>query len=125
MELPAYRLPKLSATLRAAGERAMIFVRKAGTFIFGAVIGVWLLASLPFGVEYGSAESLVGRLGALLAPLLAPAGFGFWQAGVALFFGLLPRRSSWDVGTLPGTGEEGARGGRCPPCSRRSRPDAF
>lgn len=108
MELPAYRLPKLSATLRAAGERAMLFVRKAGTFIFGAVIGVWLLASLPFGVEYGSAESLVGRLGALLAPIFAPAGFGFWQAGVALFFGFLAKEVVLGTfGTLLGTGEEG------------------
>ena len=108
MELPAYRLPKLSATLRAAGERAMLFVRKAGTFIFGAVIGVWLLASLPFGVEYGSAESLVGRLGALLAPIFAPAGFGFRQAGVALFFGFLAKEVVLGTfGTLLGTGEEG------------------
>jgi ferrous iron transport protein B len=108
MELPAYRLPKISATLRAAGERAMIFVRKAGTFIFGAVIGVWLLASLPFGVEYGSAESFVGRLGTLIAPLLAPAGFGFWQAGVALFFGFLAKEVVLGTfGTLLGTGEEG------------------
>jgi ferrous iron transport protein B len=108
MELPAYRLPKLSATLRAAGERAMLFIRKAGTFIFGAVICVWLLASLPFGVEYGSADSLVGRLGALLAPLLAPAGFGFRQAGVALFFGFLAKEVVLGTfGTLLGTGEDG------------------
>ncbi|MPN44094.1 hypothetical protein SDC9_191655 [bioreactor metagenome] len=50
MELPAYRLPKLSATLRAAGERAMLFVRKAGTFIFGAVIGAVTIQTIFNGL---------------------------------------------------------------------------
>ena len=59
-------------------------------------------------MEYGSAESLVGRLGALLAPIFAPAGFGFRQAGVALFFGFLAKEVVLGTfGTLLGTGEEG------------------
>ena len=107
MELPPYRLPQALTVVRSATERAWLFVRKAGTVIFGAVLLVWALASLPFGVEYGSADSLVGRLGHLLAPLFAPLGFGFWQAGVALFFGFLAKEVVVGTfGTLLGTGEE-------------------
>lgn len=111
MELPPYRLPKALTVVRSAGERAWLFVRKAGTVIFGAVLLVWALASLPLGVEYGSAESLVGRLGHLLAPIFAPLGFGFWQAGVALFFGFLAKEVVVGTfGTLLGTGEEALAG---------------
>ena len=111
MELPPYRLPKARTVVRNATERAWLFVRKAGTVIFGAVLLVWALASLPLGVEYGSAESLVGRLGHLLAHIFAPLGFGFWQAGVALFFGFLAKEVVVGTfGTLLGTGEEALAG---------------
>ncbi|MBL3592137.1 MAG: ferrous iron transport protein B [Synergistaceae bacterium] len=98
MELPPYHLPRPKAVLRSAWERGSLFLRKAGTFIFLAVIVVWVLASLPLGVEYGSAESYIGRLGAMTAGFFAPAGFGFWQAAVALLFGFLAKEVV--VGTL-------------------------
>ena len=85
-----------------------MFLKKAGTFIFAAVILVWAGANLPLGVEYASQESLVGRLGSAVAPLLEPAGFGSWQAGVALVFGLLAKEVVVGAfGTLLGVGEEG------------------
>jgi ferrous iron transport protein B len=93
-----YHLPRPKAVLQSAWERGSLFLRKAGTFIFLAVIVVWVLASLPLGVEYGSAESYIGRLGAMTAGLFAPAGFGFWQAAVALLFGFLAKEVV--VGTL-------------------------
>ncbi|WP_369018193.1 nucleoside recognition domain-containing protein [Thermatribacter velox] len=62
------------------------------------VIVVWLLSSLPWGVEYASTNSFIGYLGKLVAPLLKLPGFGFWQAGVALIFGFLAKEVV--VGTL-------------------------
>lgn len=91
MELPPYHLPEVRTVLSSAWERASLFLRKAGSFIFLAVLAVWLLASLPFGVAYASAESWIGRIGQALSGLLAPAGFGFWQATVALLFGFLAK----------------------------------
>jgi len=108
MELPPYRLPTLRSTLIHMWERGSAFVRKAGTVIVGVVVLVWALSSLPWGVEYASESSLLGRLGNLVAPVLAPAGFGTWEAAAALMFGLLAKEVV--VGTLGvvyGTGEEG------------------
>lgn len=111
MELPPYRLPTLRSTLVHMWERGSAFVRKAGTVIVGVVVLVWALSSLPWGVEYASGSSLLGRLGGLVAPVLAPAGFGTWEAAAALMFGLLAKEVV--VGTLGvvyGTGEEGLAG---------------
>ena len=108
MELPPYHLPQAGSVLKSAWERASLFLKKAGTVIFGAVIIVWVMASLPLGVEYGSHESIIGRIGDMLAPLFAPAGFGFWQAGVALFFGFFAKEIVvGTLGTLLAGGEAG------------------
>lgn len=108
MELPPYHIPSAGMVLRHAWERGWQFLRKAGTFILLAVIGVWALASFPWGVEYGSRESLVGRIGEMLAPLFVPAGFGFWQAAVALFFGFFAKEVVVGTfGALLGGGEAG------------------
>ncbi|HOO87935.1 MAG TPA: ferrous iron transport protein B, partial [Synergistales bacterium] len=108
MELPPYHVPSLSMVLRHAWERGFLFLRKAGTFILLSVIAVWVLASFPWGVEYGSSESIVGRIGQILAPVFAPAGFGFWQAAVALFFGFLAKEVVvGTLGALLGAGEAG------------------
>ncbi|NOZ78053.1 MAG: ferrous iron transport protein B [Acidobacteria bacterium] len=91
MELPAYHVPSLKMATRSATLRTGFFIRKAGTFILGAVIAVWLLASLPAGVPYASAQSLIGHIGSFVAPVFHPAGFGSWQATVALIFGFLAK----------------------------------
>ncbi len=91
MELPAYHVPSLTMATRSAAIRTGYFIRKAGTFILGAVIAVWLLASLPPGAQYASGHSLIGRIGSLIAPVFRPAGFGSWHATVALMFGFLAK----------------------------------
>jgi len=98
MELPPYRLPQLKTVLIHMWERGSLFLKKAGTIILTGVVLIWLLASLPFGVEYASEASLIGKLGSFFAPVLKPAGFGFWQAAVALLFGILAKEVV--VGTL-------------------------
>jgi len=98
MELPPYRLPTLKSVLIHMGQRGSSFIRKAGTIILGVVVLVWLLSNLPLGVEYASQESVIGKIGSVLAPLLAPAGFGNWEAAAALIFGILAKEVV--VGTL-------------------------
>lgn len=106
MELPPYRLPTLRGTLIHMWERGYSFIRKAGTIIFGVVVLVWLLSNLPWGTPIE--QSVIGRLGHLMAPAFAPCGFGHWEAAVALLFGILAKEVV--VGTLGvvyGVGEEG------------------
>lgn len=91
MELPPYHIPSITMVARHAWERGRSFLQKAGTFILLSVFVVWALASLPWGVEYGASGSFAGRVGQFIAPVFAPAGFGFWQAAVALFFGFLAK----------------------------------
>ena len=38
-----------------------------------------------------AANSMLGTLGALIAPVFAPLGFGFWQAAVALLTGFIAK----------------------------------
>ncbi len=108
MELPPYHLPTFRGVMREAWQRGSIFLKKAGTMIFMAVLLIWVLSNLPAGVEYASRESLVGRIGDFIAPVFSPAGFGFWQAGVALFFGFIAKEIVvGSFGTLFGVGEQG------------------
>ena len=91
MELPPYRIPTLKSAVLHMWERGFLFIKKAGTIILGTSVLVWILANLPPGVEYGSVNSFVGILGNIFAPVFAPLGFGFWQAGVALIFGIMAK----------------------------------
>ncbi len=107
MELPPYRLPQFKSVLIQMWLRAKVFLIKAGTIIFVTVVLIWFLGSLPPGVEYASEKSIIGKIGKFFAPIFKPAGFGFWQAAVALVFGILAKEVVvGTLGTLFG-GEEG------------------
>ncbi|MBT9160166.1 MAG: Fe(2+) transporter FeoB [Dehalococcoidia bacterium] len=111
MELPPYRMPTITGVLVHMWERGRLFLIKAGTIIFGVVVLIWLLSSLPWGVEYASAESWIGQIGSFAAPIFAPAGFGQWQAAVSLVFGFLAKEVVvGSMGTLFAV-EEGVLGG--------------
>lgn len=88
MELPPYRLPTLKSILLHTWERGKVFLIRAGTIIFGVVVLVWVL-------DYTGILEPIGRV---LAPLLAPCGFGQWQAAVSLAFGFLAKETV--VGTM-------------------------
>ncbi|HWQ70804.1 MAG TPA: ferrous iron transport protein B [Desulfitobacteriaceae bacterium] len=106
IELPPYRKPSLTNVLRHAWFHTLEFIKRAGTIIFGSVLIVWILASLPAGVAYGSADSLLGRFGHWLSPLFAPLGFGHWTFAVALIFGVVNKEIIiGTLGTLFGVGQ--------------------
>jgi len=98
MELPPYRFPTLKGVFIHMWEKVGAFLKKAGTIIFSVVVLIWVLANLPLGVEYASAQSLIGQFGQLVAPIFAPLGFGSWQAASSLVFGILAKEVV--VGTL-------------------------
>ncbi len=98
MELPPYHAPDIKGMLVSAWERSFLFLRKAGTMIFGGVVIVWFLSYFPLSAGYATENSFTGIIGRTFSPVLRPAGFGFWQAGVALLFGLIAKELV--VGTL-------------------------
>jgi len=97
MELPPYRLPTLQGILIHMWERSSVFVRKAATIIMAVSVVLWFLLNIPWGVEHPR-DSLFGKGSAAIAPLLAPAGFGNWQAAGALVTGFVAKEVV--VGTM-------------------------
>jgi ferrous iron transport protein B len=105
MELPPYRKPSGFAAGIHMWYKGREYLKRAGIVIFGGVLVVWALATLPAGVEYGSVDSLAGILGQIFQPLFAPLGFN-WQLVVGLIFGFIAKEVVvGSLGTLYG-GEE-------------------
>lgn len=51
MELPPYRWPTLGSVLFQARVKALMYVKKAGTLILGAVIIIWAVSNYPRSIE--------------------------------------------------------------------------
>ncbi|ABA06225.1 Ferrous iron transport protein B [Nitrobacter winogradskyi Nb-255] len=94
LELPDYKLPQLRSVLMNLYQRAMAFLKRAGTTIFSMMVLIWFLASFPRPPE-GATEpaidfSLAAMIGRWIEPVLAPIGFN-WQISVALIPGMAAR----------------------------------
>lgn len=113
MELPPYRMPQWRSVAATVRERALLFVRKAGTVILAISVVMWFLASYPRGgaqqreletrVETAERagnpdgvrlaqrelagvtleQSFAGRAGRLIEPVIQPLGFD-WRIGIGL-----------------------------------------
>lgn len=94
IELPPYRLPQAKALWKSTWEKGKGFVKKAGTFIFAGSVIIWLLSYAgPGGVDVQMDDSFLAMIGGVFAPLLAPLGFGTWQAGASLLTGFLAKEA--------------------------------
>lgn len=95
LELPPYRLPTLKNCALHVWEKVRGFLVKAGTLILAMSVVLWFLQSFGpgFVMVADQADSFLGRIGGLLAPLLRPLGFGTWQAAVALLSGLIAKEA--------------------------------
>lgn len=91
MELPPYRFPSPRETFGQAFRHSWSFLKKAGTFIFLAVIVIWLLSVFPAGVDAPKEENYIGTIGKVMEPVFRPLGFEGWEAGVALTFGVFAK----------------------------------
>ena len=100
MEMPPYHLP----TLRGIGihlwDKIKDFAVRAGTILLGATVIIWFLKSFTPALSFtnDSSQSILATIGGILAPFLAPLGFGDWRSAVALLTGLMAKESV--VGTL-------------------------
>lgn len=94
IELPPYRMPQAQALWKSTWEKGKGFIRKAGTFIFAGSVLIWLLSYMgPGGLNIAMDESFLAMIGGIFAPLLAPLGFGSWQAGASLMTGFLAKEA--------------------------------
>jgi ferrous iron transport protein B len=112
LELPQYRMPTLRALGMRLVDRAKIFLGQAGKVILLVTLGIWVLSHLPV-TRTGSvlnapvlAESLIGRLGHFIEPVIAPLGFN-WKIGIGLLSSVLAREVMVStMGTLYGADPE-------------------
>lgn len=92
VELPPYRFPQLKSLWRSTWEKGKGFVKKAGTFIFGGSVVIWMLGYTgPSGLHADINHSFLAEIGGIIAPLFTPLGFGTWQAGAALLTGFFAK----------------------------------
>jgi len=89
MELPNYRLPSAKSVALLLWEKARDFLERAFTIIFVATILIWFLQTFDtrLNVVSDSADSLLALVGAWIAPIFAPLGFGDWRVATALISG--------------------------------------
>lgn len=89
IELPEYKSPNPHTILIYVWDKVKDYLTKAGTTIFVASIIVWFILNFgPSGLVDTMADSYGAIFGNWLIPILAPAGLGLWQVGVALISGL-------------------------------------
>jgi ferrous iron transport protein B len=113
LELPQYRMPTLRSLAMRLVDRAKVFMRQAGTVILAVTLGLWLLAHIPPvpgpGGHYTApelADSMIGKMGHLIEPAIAPLGFN-WKVGIGLISSVLAREVMVStMGTLYGADPE-------------------
>lgn len=98
MEMPTYHLPLIANVLKVTWQRGYEFIKKAVTVILLAAVVLWFLQA--FGFENGklamvgqNSNSLLAKIGNVVAPLFGPLGFGKWQAAIATFTGFIAKEN--------------------------------
>ena len=98
MELPSYHVPTVGNVFRSMWERGSSFIKKAGTVILLSTIFMWF--TLGYGWENGAFcavtdidNSIMARIGSVIAPIFTLPGFGTWKSTVAAISGLVAKEN--------------------------------
>jgi ferrous iron transport protein B len=89
LELPPYRAPAIRGIVQRMWERALIFLRRAGTVILALNVILWALLTYPKHPDAAApdgeklAHSVGGRFGHAIEPAIAPLGYD-WKIGIGL-----------------------------------------
>ena len=95
LELPQYRLPTLRSLGLRVFDRGKVFLKQAGTIILSVTLVLWVLSHVPFHSTLP--ESVIGRVGHWIEPVIRPLGFN-WKIGIGLLSSVVAREVI--VGTL-------------------------
>ncbi|MFR9620304.1 MAG: ferrous iron transport protein B [Rikenellaceae bacterium] len=82
MELPPYRMPLVSNTLKHMWNKAGQYLRKMGGIILVGAMIIWALGYYPT-----REDSYLERIGHVIEPTISPLGFD-WKVGVSLVSGI-------------------------------------
>ena len=77
MELPKYQMPLLKDVAIGLYQRALIFLKRAGTIILGTTVLLWALASFP-QAKPGQSQveaSIAGKIATGIEVVVKPIGF--------------------------------------------------
>ncbi len=89
IELPEYKRPNGRTVFIYVWKKVKDYLTKAGTTIFIASIIIWFVLNFGMsGMVENPADSFGAAIGKWMVPILAPAGLGMWQIGVALLSGI-------------------------------------
>ena len=89
IELPEYKSPNARTIIIYVWEKVKDYLTKAGTTIFVGSVRLWVIMNFgPAGMVTDISDSFAASIGRFLVPVLAPAGLGLWQIGVALISGV-------------------------------------
>ncbi|WP_428024076.1 ferrous iron transport protein B [Arcobacter sp.] len=133
MEMPKYRLPTFKLVWHTVSNQALMYLRKAGTYILAASILIWFASNYPKDIEfetkinmqieqttseekkqelqntliqYNLENSYLGIIGKFSQPFFEPLGFD-WRMTVALETGLAAKEIVVStLGILYGLGDE-------------------
>jgi len=89
LELPPYRAPVVRGIVQRMWERAVVFIRRAGTVILALSIILWALLHYPKPATPEPTQSEIlshsigGRMGHAIEPVIAPLGYD-WKIGIGL-----------------------------------------
>jgi len=88
-------MPTLNNTLINVWKNVKGFLVRAGTIILVMSVVLWFLQSFDTSLRLveDSADSILAVIGNFIAPVFAPAGFGVWQAAVALLTGFIAKEA--------------------------------
>jgi len=114
MEMPKYRMPSTKLIWHTVSNQALMYLKKAGTYILAASILIWVASNYPKHLEYEEVmntkiematseeqryelqsqislynleNSYLGKIGKFSEPLFSPLGFD-WKMTIALETGL-------------------------------------
>lgn len=95
LELPPYRLPQVRHVFLEMGERAWIFLKRAGTLIFAFSILLWFSLNFPQPTESMDhqdpvAYSIAGRVGHAVEPVFQPLGYD-WRISIGILSSMAAR----------------------------------
>ncbi len=133
MEMPKYRMPSFKLIWHTVSNQALMYLRKAGTYILAASLLIWFASNYPKNLEYQAEinqkieqtqnkdeilalenhliqynleNSYLGKVGKFSEPLFAPLGFD-WKMTVALETGLAAKEIVVStLGILYGLGDQ-------------------